>query len=115
MGGRMVSHGPHPFNACTDASEQSEPSEPNGELVWRKMSTQINVQRGGGWALHACGLGAARLWTGRCTLVDWALHVCGLGAKDICITLRTPIGLPIKGRLIMALYVKLQTAITRHH
>ena len=32
----------------------------------------------------------------RCTLVDWALHACGLGAA------RLWIGLPIKGLLIMA-------------
>ena len=37
------------------------------------------------WALHACGLGAARLWIGRCTLVDWALHACGLGAARLWI------------------------------
>ena len=53
-----------------------------------------------------------RLWIGRCTLVDRALHACGLGAKDIYIyiyiyiPLRTPIGLPIKGRLIMGPYIR---------
>ena len=44
--------------------------------------------------IHIYDLGAARLWTGRCTLVDWALHACdwalhacGLGTKDIYISL----------------------------
>ena len=54
------------------------------------------------WALHACGLGAARLWIGSCTLVDWAQKIY------IFIPLRTPIGLPIKGRLIKAVSYKLQ-------
>ena len=63
--------------------------------------------------MHACELGAARLWIGRCTLVDWAQKIYIY--IYIYIPLMTPIGLLIKGRLIMTVSYKIIDAYYRRN